>query len=72
MITVHLAHTKFFNKFYLRNLFLAPLYPLEECNEELFYQIVYTHRSLFDLEYDGTTAQNYLLNGEIFARRERV
>lgn len=72
MKTIHIERTKFFNKFYLKNLFLDIPNCLEECSEEVFYEVVYKHRSLFDLEYDGTTAQNFLLNGEIYARRERV
>lgn len=57
-----------FNKFYLKNLFTNEL---ERCSEKEFNEIVIKHRSCYDLVYDGTNAQNFIIDGEIEARRER-
>lgn len=58
-----------FNKFYLKNIFTNEL---EACTEKEFDEIVTKYRSLYQLEYDGPNAQNFILDGEIEARRERV
>lgn len=57
-----------FNKFYLKNLFTNEL---EQCTERDFNDIVTKHKNLYELEYDGANAQNFIIDGEIEARRER-
>ena len=57
-----------FTKFYLKNLFTNEL---ERCTEKDFNEIVVRHRDCFELVYDGTNAQNFLIDGQIEARRER-
>ena len=58
-----------FNKFYLKNLFTNKL---EQCTEKEFNEIVIKNRGCFEIVYDGINAQNYIADGEIEARRERV
>lgn len=65
---IYKDNTTKFTKFYLKNLFTNNL---EECSEQDFNEIVIRHRSLFELEYDTPNAQNFKINGEIEARRER-
>lgn len=61
------SNTKF-TKFYLKNLFTNEL---ESCTEKEFDEIVTKHRSCYERVYDGPNAQNFIVNGEIEARRER-
>lgn len=68
MNTIIYKSTTRFNKFYIKGLFTNEL---EQCTEEDFDDIVSKHRRAFDLQYDGINAQNFLLNGKIYARRER-
>lgn len=56
-----------FNKFYLKNLFTNEL---ESCTENEFNEIVINHRNCYVLVYDGSNAQNFIINGNIEARRE--
>lgn len=69
MNTIIYENSTRFNKFYLKNLFTNEL---EECSEDEFDEIVIKHRRCFDMKYDGANAQNFFINGEIEARRERA
>jgi hypothetical protein len=57
-----------FTRFYIKNLFTNEL---EECSEKEFDEIVTKHRNLYELEYDGSNAQVFKIDGVIEARRER-
>lgn len=58
-----------FNRFYYENLFTEKL---EEVTEEEFDALVLKFRNLYELEYDGPNAQNFLYYGRVIARRERT
>lgn len=57
-----------FTKFYLLDIFENKLV---ECTEKDFDDIVIKFRHLYEVEYDGANAQNFLIGGVIQARRER-
>lgn len=57
-----------FTHFYYLNILTEEL---EEVSEEEFDALVTKYRYLYELEYDGANAQNFLYDGQIAARRER-
>lgn len=59
-----------FKRFYLKDPFTGKLEP---CTEEDFDNIVIKHRSIYEMHYDkdDINAQNFYIDGELEARRER-
>ena len=57
-----------FTRFFMTDLLTDELIQVPE---SVFDECVIKYRNLYDLEYDGPNAQNFLCNGRIEARRER-
>lgn len=57
-----------FTRFFIKDLFSNELVSVSELE---FDEIVTNFRDLYELEYDGPNAQNFIINGVIEARRER-